>query len=239
MTTPAAIITGAGSGIGRAIALRLGREGWRLLLVGRGMRTLRETDELLVAGARVPEATELLPVDLADSKSARAVIDAAMRAFGRVDGLVNNAGASKRAPIGEISPAHISEIFEINTLAPIHLVSAAWPVFHRQKGGVVVNISSMASLDPYPGFMVYSASKSALDGVTRSVAVEGAPLGVTAFSICPGAVETTMLRSLFSTEVLPPERSLDPAGVAEVAWECLSGLRQFDNGRSIPVVRRG
>jgi len=239
MTTPVAIITGAGSGIGRAIALRLGRERWRLLLVGRDSARLRETDELLAAGRNVPEGTELLAADLADADSARAVIDAAMAAFGGVDGLVNNAGASRHTSIDEITAEGAAAMFNINTMAPIHLISAAWPVFRRQKRGVVVNISSMSSLDPFPGFLLYSASKSALDGVTRSVAVEGAQIGVTAFSICPGAVETGMLRSLFSKDVFPPERTLDPAGVAELAWECLSGVRGFDNGRSIPLVRRG
>lgn len=237
-STSVALITGAGSGIGRAIALRLGREGWRLALVGRDSSRLRETDELLAAGRRVPEATELIVADLADASSARAAVDSTVERFGRLDGLVNNAGAVTATPIDEITEASIAEMFGVNTFAPMHMTSAAWPTFRRQRSGVVVNISSIASFDPLAGFLVYGASKAAVDGVTRSTAADGTAIGVKAYSICPGAVETRMLRSVLSTEIVPLDRALDPGGVAEVAWECLAGMREFDNGRAIPVVRK-
>ena len=238
MESPVVIVTGASGAIGRAIAQRLGRERWRLVLVGRDDRRLRETDALLAAAPATPEATEILAVDLADAASARAVVESTLESFGRVDALVNNAGAAQIIPVDEIDEELVARTFAINAFAPIHLLAAAWPSFRRQRSGVVVNVSSLAAVDPFPGFLVYGASKAALDGVTRSAAIDGASIGVKAYSLQLGAVETPMLRSVVSTEVMPPERALDPRGVAEVVWECIAGLREFDNGRSIPIIRR-
>lgn len=238
MTTPVAVVTGAGSGIGRAAALRLGRAGWRLVLVGRNESRLAETDALLAALPTPPEATELVPADLADGLSARAVIDATIECFGRIDALVNNAGAAEVVAIDETSQQLLEHTFAVNVFGPAQLITAAWPHFRAQHRGCVVNISSVAAFDPFPGFFVYAASKGALDSLTRSVALEGRSIGVRAFSINPGAVETPLLRAAFSTDVVAESQTLDPRGVAEVIAECVLGMRDWDNGRCIPVVRR-
>jgi NAD(P)-dependent dehydrogenase (short-subunit alcohol dehydrogenase family) len=241
-SSPTAIITGAGSGIGRAIALRLHREGWRLLLLGRTESKLQETEALcLKRGASDEGASsgiKLVTADVSDATSARQVVATALSHFGRLDALVNNAGRADVAPIDQTSADLLEKTFAVNVFGPAHLIAAAWPVFKRQKGGVVVNISSFASFDPFTGFFVYGASKAALDSLTRSTAGEGAEIGVKAYSVNPGAVETSMLRSAFSTEALPEHKALDPRTVAEVAWECIAGLREHDNGRAIPVMRR-
>ncbi|HMN96424.1 MAG TPA: SDR family oxidoreductase [Phycisphaerales bacterium] len=235
---PVAIVTGAGSGIGRAIAQRLGRAGWNLALVGRSEERLRETEALLGAAASLPAGLELIAADLSDPASVRAAIETTGGVFSRIDVLVNNAGFARGVPIEATEIGFLEELFAVNTFAPALAVAAAWPIFRAQRSGRVVNISSMSAFDPFPGFLVYAGTKAALDGITRAIAVEGAALGIKAFSVNPGAVETPLLRSLFSTQAVPPSSALDPRGVAELVWECAAGLRDFDNGRAIPIVAR-
>jgi len=238
MAAPVVIVTGAGSGIGRAAALRFGRAGWRIVLVGRDEAKLHDSDMLLANAPTQPEATELVSADIGDAGQCGAVIDAALRAFGRVDVLVNNAGTVGSAAIDDTDESALQSMFAINAFGPALLIAAVWSTFVRQKGGRVVNVSSMAALDPFPGLFVYAGSKAALDGFTRAVANEGREHGIEAYSVNPGAVETSLLRSVFGTEVVPKAMAMDPAGVAEVIFECAAGLRTFDNGRQIPVLRR-
>ncbi len=235
---PVVIVTGAGSGIGRATSQRFGRAGWRILLVGRDEERLRETDALLAQAPTQPESTETISADIGDAGQCRGVIDAAVSTFGRIDVLVNNAGAVESGKIGDVTEMQLQRLFAVNVFAPALLIGAAWPVFLRQGGGRVVNLSSMAALDPFPGLFAYAGSKAALDGFTRAVANEGRDHAIEAYSVNPGAVETPLLRSVFGTDLVPESAALDPAGVAEVVFECASGIRRFDNGRSIPVVRR-
>jgi NAD(P)-dependent dehydrogenase (short-subunit alcohol dehydrogenase family) len=223
---PVAIVTGAGSGIGRAVALALGEEGYRLALVG------RDADKLQSTADRVPEAL-LIAADLSEPDAALVVVDKTIDRWGRVDVLVNNAGVAPLVPIVETTDTLIDETFAINAFAPIRLVASVWPVFRRQESGCVVNLSSMAVADPFPGFAVYAASKGAVDSLTRSVINEGRVYGIRAFSVAPGAVETPLLRASFSAQAIPPTATLDPRDVARVVVDCIQGRREADLGRTI------
>ncbi len=225
---PVAIVTGAGSGIGRAIALALGEEDFRLALVGRNAGTLQATANSLAEALLIAE-------DLSVPDAAARVVDQVLQKWGRVDVLVNNAGAAPLVPIDETTDALIHGTFAINAFAPIRLVACAWPVFRRQESGCVVNVSSIAVADPFPGFGVYAASKGAVDALTRSVVNEGRPHGIRAFSVAPGAVETPMLRANFSAKAIPPTATLDPLDVARVVVDCIQGRREADLGRTIPI----
>jgi NAD(P)-dependent dehydrogenase (short-subunit alcohol dehydrogenase family) len=99
-----------------------------------------------------------------------------------------------------------------------------------------VNVSSIATVDPFPGFFAYAASKAALNLMTASAAKEGANVGIRAFAVAPGAVETPMLRASFDAKAVPPEACLEPESVARVIVACATGLRDADSGRVIPVV---
>lgn len=224
-----ALITGAGSGIGRAIAIGLGREGFSLCLVGRTLAKLEETAALC--------ATPTLPIeaDLADTDRAAECVDRCVERFGGLDVLVNSAGVAPLAPIEKTTDEILEETFYANAFGPAALLVRAWPVFKRQRRGRVVNISTIGALDPFPGFLAYAASKSALDSFTRSIAAEGKAIGVRAFSVNPGAVETPLLRSNFGERVIPREKTLAPEAVAAVAIDCALGRRDGDNGRTIPM----
>ncbi|HYF13712.1 MAG TPA: SDR family oxidoreductase [Phycisphaerales bacterium] len=227
-----ALITGAGSGIGRATALRLAREGFTLALVGRTGRTLSET--AAVANVRC----EVVPADLTDAHAAAEVIDRCVDRLGRVDVLVNNAGHSPAATIAETTPVMASEIFALNAVAPCVAIARAWPVFERQHresgvGGVIVNVSSIATLDPFETLYAYAAAKAGVNLLARSAAKSGARIGVRAFSVAPGAVETPLLRTLVPESALPTSKTLSPDAVAEVIAECILGSRNDQNGRTI------
>ena len=224
------IITGAGSGIGRATAEMLAPLGHALVLVGRTEAKLLDTlDVVRDSGADAMVAT----ADLQDAEHAAAVVHQAMERFDRIDAIVNSAGVAPLLPIEKTTEEVLEETFRINAFGPAFLIVEAWPIFRRQKSGCVVNVSTLGTSDPFPGFFAYAASKSALDSFTRSCAREGRSIGVRAFCVNPGAVETPLLRKNFPAHVLPPERALKPEAVAEVIVECIAGKRDHEHGRTI------
>lgn len=229
---PVSIVTGAGGGIGRALAERLADRGHRLVLVGRTESKLHDTLDI----ARTHGADAMVVVaDLADPDHAARVINETLERFDRVDVLVNCAGVAPLAPIERTTKEILEEAFFINAFGPAHLIIRAWPVFRRQKSGCVVNVSTIGTTDPFPGFFAYAASKSALDSFTRSCAREGRSIGVRAFCVNPGAVETPLLRKNFPEHQLPTEKALRPEAVAEVIVECIEGVRDEEHGRTIAL----
>lgn len=231
-----AIVTGAGSGIGREVALQLASLGYALTLAGRTRATLDETRarcEAQSAGARA----ECVVADMAVAREAGALAAACAEAHGGLGVVVNCAAVASLRPIERTDDELIERTFRANTFGPMALIRSAWPIFVQQGGGCIVNVSTYGTLDPFPGFLAYAASKSALDSVTRSCHNEGASKGIRAFTINPGAVETGMLRSMFPTSALPTSRTLDPADVARVIVDCIEGRRDNDRGRTIPLTR--
>lgn len=229
---PSAIITGAGSGIGRAIAVDLSRSGYSLTLAGRRPEALDATRAVCSATA----AIRCISCDLADSVSAESLVDGHVQHFGGLDVLVNNAGVGEVRPLGQITSADISRALNTNTLSAACTTARAWPTWVAQRSGCLINIASMAVFDPFPGFFAYAASKAALAMMAVSAAKEGAAHHIRAFAICPGAVETDMLRASFTSDIIPTAACLLPADVSHVVMQCISGDRDADNGRAIPLL---
>ena len=228
---PVAIITGAGSGVGRALALQLTGRGYRCALAGRTPLALEQT--AAQCRAQTPGAELLIvPTDVADPPAARALVEKTAGHLGRIDALANVAGNAPLQPIPEITDAALRDCLAINFESVVTLTRACWPVFERQGGGVVVNVSSMASLDPFTGFNLYGAAKAATNLFTRATADEGQALGVRAYAIAPGAIETGMLRSLFDEDMLPKDQTLSPDAVAQVITECVTGETAISNGQT-------
>jgi len=209
--SPAAIVTGAGTGVGARVVKRLVERGWRVALAGR-------TAETLEAAAEASGNASLclcVPTDLTDPGQVTALVERVMGEFGRVDALVNNAGMASLVPIGEVTLETLRESFEVNTFGPGLLIAAVFPVMRGQEGGGrIVNVASKGIEDPFPGFFAYGAAKCALDSFTRSIENEGKRKNVRGFTVAPGAIETGMLRGMFSEKVLPAEKTLDPDEVA-------------------------
>jgi NAD(P)-dependent dehydrogenase (short-subunit alcohol dehydrogenase family) len=226
MSAPVTIITGAGSGIGRATAIALASKGYRLALCARRRQKLNETANLAGNGL-------VIAADVTQPKDIESIVETTFAEFGRIDAIVNNAGFAPVQSIEEMSIVDWHAVIDTNLSAAFYLSKAVWPIFKRQGGGAVVNISSMAARDPFPGFAAYGAAKAGLNLFSLSVAREGANIGVRVYTIAPGAVETEMFRGIMNAEQFPTERTLQPADVARIVVQCIAGDLQFTSGEVI------
>lgn len=224
-----ALVTGAGSGIGRQAAIQLGAAGFCVVLVSRNRQALEQTAEL------VNGDTFVYPADVSDPNAVNMLIEDVLASFGRIDALAHVAGFAQLLPIEKITPEHWRKTVDVNLSAAVWLTAAAWPAFKAQQSGVVVNVSSMASIDPFPGFAAYAAAKIGLNMFTQCTAREGEPIGVRAVAVAPGAVETPMLRAMFDENVIPPDKALSPDYVAQIITGCITGEREFTSGETIVV----
>lgn len=224
---PVAVVTGASSGIGFAAAQRLAAAGYRLVLAARDKAKLED------AASKLDTQTLAHPCDVGEIDQAAGLIDAARERFGRLDALVNNAGTATLTTIAQTTDEQWRANLEVNLTSVFATTRAAWPTFVEQEAGCIVNISSMASKDPFPGLGVYGAAKVGVNMLTLVAAREGAESGITAVCIAPGAVETPLLRSMFNEKKLPPKFALDPDEVAEAACDCITGKRAFTSGETI------
>ena len=232
-TQPVAIITGAGSGIGRAVANALSGLGYRLALVGRRQANLQETASLL--GCEDSEVI-CIPSDIAMSEGRELMVEETIRAYGQIDVVVNNAGLGTCKVLGKLSEAEVEKLFAVNTLGPIDLVRRALPHL-IESSGCVVTVASIAIVDPFVGLGVYGCSKAGVDGLARCIENEygskNTKAGLRAYTIAPGAVETEMLRGIVSTKDLPTEYTLTPEDVAEQIVQCVLNECSEKSGSTI------
>jgi len=206
--------------------------GWRVAVCGRDAARVAEAEAKLLRSAARDDVMALR-CDVTEPGEGQAIIEGVLAVWGRVDAFVHSAGMAPRRSIAAHDDELISKVFETNTLSALRLVRGLWPGFERQRGGVVVLVSSMASRDPFPGFFAYAASKAALNLAAVSIAQEGAACGVRAFAVAPGAVETPMLRLIADEVMVPPDMALSPSAVAAVIVECILGVHDAYNGQTI------
>lgn len=182
-----ALVTGAGSGLGRQAAIALARAGATVALVGRRLEALRETAALLPVGASVLA----LSVDVADASAFSAALDRIEAEFGTVWVLVNSAGVGGRKPLLEVDEAHYAGIFDVNTRAAFFAAQAvARRMIAKKSGGRIINLCSLAAEKVSYSLGVYSASKAALEHLSRGMAYEWAPHGINVNVINPGYILT-------------------------------------------------
>jgi NAD(P)-dependent dehydrogenase (short-subunit alcohol dehydrogenase family) len=185
-----ALVTGGGRGIGRAIALALGRAGASLVLSGRRVVDLESVAAELV-GVGAPEAAAY-PIDVTDPDAVRSGLDRIRSERPPIDILVNNAGIAESEPLARTDLALWQRHLAVNATAPYLFTRALLPGMLERRWGRVVNIASTVGLAGAPYIAAYSASKHALVGFTRSVAAEVAGRGVTVNAVCPGYVATDL-----------------------------------------------
>ncbi|EHD23433.1 MULTISPECIES: (S)-acetoin forming diacetyl reductase [Brenneria] len=190
MTVKVALITGAGQGIGRAIALRLAKDGFSIAVVDYNMDTARNVAQEIEQGGGQAIA---LKADVADRDAVFAAVAETQKKFGDFNVIVNNAGIAPSTLIEDITPEIVDRVYNINVKGVIWGIQAAVEAFKSLgHGGKIINACSQAGHVGNPELAVYSSSKFAVRGLTQSAARDLAPLGITVNGFCPGIVKTPM-----------------------------------------------
>jgi NAD(P)-dependent dehydrogenase (short-subunit alcohol dehydrogenase family) len=222
------VVTGGGSGIGRATARMFAARGDQVVVVGRRREPLAETG-----------AGEPLVADVADVDTIAGFV---RERYGRLDVLVNNAGIVRGGPLGTITARDVDELLATNLVAPVMLTQALLPLM--SDGAVVVNVSTAVGQRGWPSNSVYPAAKAALESLTRSWAVELAPRGIRVVAVAPGAIDTPIgVNQGWSPEKVSAVRAWQVAHTplgrvgepGEVAW-AIVGLASAEAGFVTGVV---
>jgi meso-butanediol dehydrogenase/(S,S)-butanediol dehydrogenase/diacetyl reductase len=229
------VVTGAGSGIGRATALRLAADGHRLTLAGRRRSALQQTADLVGA----PD-TQVTPCDVTDAGAVAAMVSATDAAFGRIDVVVNNAGISLTSAFDRVTLTAWRAVMAADVESVVLVTQAALP-FLLRRGGSVVNVASVAGLGGDPGMTGYNAAKGALVNLTRSLAVELAGRGVRVNAVAPSLTSTDATADIPAEDVteflrrIPMGRAAEPAEVADVICFLAGPDARFVTGVVLPV----
>ena len=232
------VVTGGGSGIGRATARRAAREGARVAVVDRHADNARETATLIGHPARA------YPCDVSEEGQVAATVAAAARDLGRISGVVTAAGIFHGAdmrPPHEVTVEDFVHVLNVNLVGTFAVIKYALP-FLVDGGGAIVTIASTAAIRGHGFGAGYTASKGGVDALTRLLAVQYGPKGVRANCICPGGVDTPMTAGAFLTERaqrlarrIPLGRYAQAEDIADVAVCLLSDETRHLTGQTLPV----
>ena len=225
------IVTGASNGIGLATARQFATQGYRVAICGRRPEALQSAAE------SIGDADSVLSItgDVGNAETRKEIIEATQDKFGRLDVLVNNAGSAPLGEIESIDESTFEDVVSTNIRAIFSLTQLAWPILKGQGGGSIVNISSLAAIDPFPGFSIYGASKAWLETFTKAMAAEGADHSIRVCCVRPGAVETDLLRGLFPD--FPADQCVSPEDIANKVWDCVTDADQHPNGEAFTVSK--
>ena len=233
-----AIVTGGGSGIGLGIAAKFTQNGIQTVIVG------RDHQKLNVAKTQLGENAFVMVCDLSNLASIPALVEKVMHQFGRIDVLVNNAGINMKKDFTEVTDEEFQRVITTN-LCSVFAISREVVKHMLKKGsGNIINISSMAAQYGLPKVIAYSASKTAIEGMTRAMAVELSPKGIRVNAIAPGFIYTAMTDASLNTD---PERKAkaigrtplghmgQPMDVGEAAFFLAGDTAQYITGVVLPV----
>ncbi|MBE6363569.1 MAG: SDR family oxidoreductase [Lentisphaerae bacterium] len=206
-----AIITGGGGGIGSAVAQTLAANGMKIaLLGGNNLEKLSATADAV----RKYSDCLVIPGDLTDMEFLSGAVSQAAEYFGKIDTLINNAGVAQNTPFEAVSVAEFDRIMAINTKVPYFLTQFTLPFLRKSDAAAVINIASVVAHAGYPQQSVYTASKHALLGMTKSIANELHKENIRVHAISPGGVYTDMVK--ISRPDLSPDGMIMPEDIAEI-----------------------
>ena len=214
-TSKVAVVTGAGSGIGKAAALALLRDGYQVVLAGRREQALADGAEL----GGVPDRVLVVPTDVTQEASVVALFDAALQTFGRLDVLFNNAGSG--APpvlLEDLTLAQWQTVVEVNLTGMFLCLRQAFRVMKAQspQGGRIINNGSISATTPRPNSIAYTATKHAVTGMTKSASLDGRKYGIAVGQIDIGNAATDMTQKM-QAGILQPNGQLAVEPVMDVA----------------------
>ena len=241
MTTPVVLITGALTGIGRATAIAFATEGARLIVSGRREPEGKALEaELRGLGAEAG----FIFADVRHEQDVSDLVDGAVARFGRLDVAVNNAGTEGRpGPVTGVSPEAYTAMFETNVLGTLLGLKHELRIMQAQGSGSIVNISSTFGERGAANFSLYAGSKHAVEGITKSAAIEAAGYGVRVNAVAPGPTETAMLDRLTGSaekkaafySAVPLKRGASSAEIADAIVFVASGKAAYITGQIIRV----
>jgi NAD(P)-dependent dehydrogenase (short-subunit alcohol dehydrogenase family) len=239
-----ALITGGGTGIGRAIALAFAREGAKVALAGRRVETLQS---VIAEIEKQAGAGLAIACDVSKAKDADTAVDQAAAYFGALNILVNNAGALSVSTVESISEEDWDRVIAVNLKGPFLMSRAALPHLRKAGGGSIVNVGSILGLVAMKDRVAYSASKGGVTLLTKAMALDHAHENIRVNCICPSIVETEMVRGLFASAAtgeevrrsriaqIPLGRLGRPEDVAELAVFLASRESSWLTGAAIPL----
>ena len=218
------VITGASMGIGEAMAKCFAQQGAQVVLLS------RDAGRLEAARARIgyPEQTLAMACDVRHREEIDRIVSLTMHHFQKIDVWVNNAGRGLLDSVAAMSMAQCRDIFETNFFSVIEAMQAVIPIFKRQGGGTIINISSVAGHIPLPFHAVYSATKFALNALGKAARVELAETGIHVMTVCPGYVQTDFGANAFRGQERKQVRPAKTRGITaeRVARAVLEGYRK-------------
>ena len=205
-----AIITGGNSGIGRAIAEALAQDGANTIIAGR--RAERNEETAAAIGKRHGTQSIAITTDVSREEDCEKLVQGALKHFGRLDLLINNAGVGSQGPVTETTSDEFDRVLKTNLYGSFWCARAAFRAMVENGGGAIINISSLAGVDAWWGTGTYSASKFGVMGLTRALADEGKDRNIRCSAICPALVASPM-------SGVTGEEYLQPQDIAEtVLW---------------------
>ncbi len=225
-STGVAIVTGGGSGIGRACAAALSARGSHCVLVG------RRPDRLQAAAANLDPSPTAVAADLTQPGEPERVVEETLAAHGRIDLIVHSAGTFDRAAASEVTADHWNSVLDINLSAVMALTRAGWEAL-SDSGGQIVLISSIAAVQPFEGNAAYAASKGGLNALGEVLRLEGRDCGIRVITLCPAQIDTELWEQKAPESVRA--RMMPAAGVGELVADLVGTDRRIDIG---PIIIR-
>src|SRR5688500_9293231 len=232
-TPPVVLVTGAGRGIGRATAQAFAEAGFAVVVAERAPARGRSAERALRA---MGAPALFVRTDVADPGAAQRAVRAAVKRFGGLDCVVNNAGVLTVGRLDRLAPARIREMVRVNLLGPLRVLRAALPHLRRRRRGAIVNVASLLGKEGAAEYVSYCATKFGMIGLTEALAEELRGTGVSVWAVCPGAVDTPMARKgglskRERADLIPPEN------VARVIVELATRRRRRPSGAAVDVTR--
>jgi len=238
LASKVAIVTGGGTGIGRATAVAMAKAGASLVIGNRDAKLGEEVVRTIeqAGGRAVFQVT-----DVSKPNDVKALVERAVKEFGRLDLAFNNAGTDgQQAPLHEQDIDKASLLFDVNIKGVFYCMKYEIEEMLRTGGGSIVNTSSTFGLNGYPGFSLYSGTKHAVTGMTKSAALDYGKRGIRVNAVAPGPIETPMLAKGFGDDpngapVVPMGRTGQPEEIADPVVFLLSDEARYITGHTFPV----